>query len=102
MFDKLLSTAAAVVLLGCSTGRTRPSTRLDKWWVVTNVAIIQSMARCSDCAELKQGEEVSIPYARIAGYQAGMPMARLYWWKWVPGSRGLEVSGFTQAGVELR
>ena len=70
--------------------------------MVTNVAIIQSMARCSDCAELKQGEEVSIPYARIAGYQAGMPMARLYWWKWVPGSRGLEVSGFTQAGVELR
>jgi len=67
-----------------------------------NVMTVASVPPCTNCAELKQGEAVSIPYASITGYSTGMPMARVIWWKWVPGARGLEVSGLTEVGVELK
>jgi hypothetical protein len=72
--------------------------------VEKGMAVVAMIPPCNpgQCNELVQGAERAIAFADIPGFTAASKEATVYWWKWVPGASGLEVSGFTSVSVRLQ
>jgi len=73
--------------------------------IEAGLAIRANWAPCSDpahCSGINLGETRELPYAQIAGYEAGATHAIVYWWHLVPGgATGFRPDSIRAVPVEL-
>jgi hypothetical protein len=73
--------------------------------IEAGLAMRANWAPCSDpahCNGIKPGATTELPYAQIAGYEAGATHAIVYWWHLVPdGSAGFRPDSIRAVPVRL-